>query len=100
LTSHDCETTDSVPDIVHIGKEVQCGVIAAVCACDMKKFSVPYVSGFIAKRLLNNSSRDICKKGAQQYSSLLHIGVVGGDCWYCCDCFGEGDVKDGSLRVI
>ena len=73
LTSHDCETTDSVPDIVHIGKEVQCGVIVAVCACDMKKFSVPYVSGFIAKRLLNNSSRDICKKGAQQYSSLLHI---------------------------
>ena len=61
-TSHDRETTDSVPDIVHIGKEVQRGVIAAVRACDIKVFSVGYVSGFIAKRLLNNSNCDICKK--------------------------------------
>jgi hypothetical protein len=44
------------PDIVHIGKEAQFGVSAAVCVCDMKMFSVAYVSGFIAKRLLNNSN--------------------------------------------
>jgi hypothetical protein len=56
-TSH-----DSATDIVHIGKEAQCGVGAAVHACDVKMFSVAYVSGFIAKRLLNNSSCDICKK--------------------------------------
>jgi hypothetical protein len=34
----------------------------AVHACDMKMFSVAYVSGFIAKNLLNNSYCDICKK--------------------------------------
>ena len=39
-TSHDSETTDSVPDIVRIGKEAQRGVSAAVHACDMKMFSV------------------------------------------------------------
>jgi len=39
-TSHDSETTDSVPYIVHIGKEAQCGVSAAVHACDMKMLSV------------------------------------------------------------
>jgi len=61
-TSHDDEITDSVPDIVHIGKEAQREVSAAVRACDMKMFSVAYVSGFIAKRLLNNSDCDICKK--------------------------------------
>lgn len=61
-TSHDNETTDSVPDIVHIGKEAQRGVSAAVRACDVKMFSVAYVSGFIAKRLLNNSNCDMCKK--------------------------------------
>ena len=37
---HDSETTDSVRDIVHIGKEAQRGVSAAVRACDMKMFSV------------------------------------------------------------
>jgi len=58
-TSHDDETNGSVPDIVHIGKEAQRGVSAAVRACDVKKFSVAYVSGFIAKRLLNNSDCDI-----------------------------------------
>ena len=61
-TSHDSETTDSVPDIVHIGKEAQRDVSVAVRACDVKMFSVAYVSGFIAKRLLNNSNCDICKK--------------------------------------
>jgi hypothetical protein len=61
-TSCDSETTDSVPDIVHIGKEAQRGVSAAVHACDVKMFLVAYVSGFIAKRLLNNSDCDICKK--------------------------------------
>ena len=60
--NHDSETTDSVGDIVHIGIEAQRGVSAAVCACDMKMFSVAFVSGFIAKRLLNNSNCDICKK--------------------------------------
>ena len=61
-TSHDSATTDSVPDIVHIGKEAQCGVNAAVRACDVKMFSVANVFGCIAKRLLNNSNCDICKK--------------------------------------
>ena len=37
-------------------------MIAAVRACDMKMFSVAYVSGFIAKHLLNISNCDICKK--------------------------------------
>jgi len=60
--SHDSETTDTVPDIVHIGKEPQVGVSATVCECDVKMFSVAYVSGFIAKRLLNNINCDICKK--------------------------------------
>jgi hypothetical protein len=40
---------DSVPDIVHIGKEAQHGVSAAVRACDIKMFSVAYFSSFIAK---------------------------------------------------
>ena len=31
-------TTDSVSDIVHIGKEVHRGVTAAVCACDTKMY--------------------------------------------------------------
>ena len=61
-TSHDSETTDSFPDIVHSGKEAQRGVSSAVHACGMKMFSVAYVSGFIAKHLLNNSNCDICKK--------------------------------------
>jgi len=60
-TSHDSETTGTVPHIVHIGKEAQLGVSATVHACDVKMFSVAHVSGFIAKRLLNNSSCDICK---------------------------------------
>ena len=62
LTSHDSETTDIVPDIVHIGKKTQCGVSAAVRACDMKMFSVAYNSCSIAKCLLNNSDCDMCKK--------------------------------------
>jgi len=51
-TSHDSETTDSVPDILNIGKGAQSGVSVALRACDMKVFSVAYVSSFIAKRLL------------------------------------------------
>ena len=62
LTRHDSETTDSGPDIFHIVREEQCGMNVTVCACDMKMFSVAYVSSFIAKHLLNNSSFDICKK--------------------------------------
>jgi hypothetical protein len=61
-TSHDSEAIDSVSDIVHFGKEAQCGVSATVHACDVKMFPVAYVSGFIAKRLLHNNSCDICKK--------------------------------------
>jgi hypothetical protein len=61
-TSHDSETTDIFSDIFHIGKEARPTVSAAVRACDVKMFSVAYVSGFIAKRLLNNSNCDICQK--------------------------------------
>jgi len=61
-TSHDSETADIVPDIDHIGKETQSGVSAAVRAYDVKMFLVTYVSGFIAKCLLNNSNCDMCKK--------------------------------------
>jgi len=50
-TSHDSETTDSVPDIVHIGQEALRGVSAALSACDMKMFSVAYVGSFITKPL-------------------------------------------------
>jgi len=39
-TSHDSETTEIVPDIVHIAKEAQRGVSTAVRACDVKMFSV------------------------------------------------------------
>ena len=53
-TSHDSETTDSVPDIVHIGKVAQCG-------CDVKLFTETYVSGFTVMRLHNNIECDICK---------------------------------------
>ena len=57
-TSHDSVTTDSVPDIVHIGKEARRGANADVRARDMKMFSVAYVFGCIAKHLLNNSNCD------------------------------------------
>jgi hypothetical protein len=52
--SHGSEAIDSVSDIVIVAKESQCGMSAAVHACDMKLFPATYVSGFIAKRLLNN----------------------------------------------
>jgi len=55
------ETTDSIPD-VPIGQVAQRGVSAAVLACDMKLFLVAYISGFVAKRLLNDSNCDTCKK--------------------------------------
>jgi hypothetical protein len=48
--SHYIETTDSVPDIACIGKEAQ-------HACDIKMFSVAYISGFNAKRLFNNTGQ-------------------------------------------
>jgi hypothetical protein len=59
-TSHDSETTDCVPFFT-LEREAECGVSSTVCACYMKMFSVAYVSGVIAKRLLNNSNCDICK---------------------------------------
>jgi hypothetical protein len=61
-TNHDREANGSVSDFVHIGKEVQYVVSAAVCACDVKLFPVAYVSGFIVKCLLNNNIFNICKK--------------------------------------
>jgi hypothetical protein len=61
LTSHERETTGSVPDIVHIGKEAQCEVSAAVRVCEMKMCLVAYVNGCIARRLVNNDC-DIYKK--------------------------------------
>ena len=60
-------------DIVHIGIEAQHGVCAAVCACDMTMFSVTYVSGFIAKHLLNNSNYDICKKTSDIWSAIITL---------------------------
>jgi hypothetical protein len=60
-TSRGGETTDSFAD-VSFGKEAQRAVSATVRTCDMKLFLVVYVSGFIAKRLLNGSSCDTCKK--------------------------------------
>jgi len=100
LTSHDSEPTDIVPDIVHIGKEAQRAVSAAVRVCDVKMYSVAYVSGFIGKCLLNSSKCDICKKylisevpsplddftGFKEHSSSIHsltyqtetlVGTVG-----------------------
>ena len=59
-TSHDSETADIVPDIVHIGKEAQRAVSAAVRVYYVKMFSVAYVSGFIAMRLFNNRNCDMC----------------------------------------
>jgi hypothetical protein len=38
------------------------GVSAAVRACDITLFLVAYVSGFMAKRLLSDSSCDTCKQ--------------------------------------
>jgi hypothetical protein len=71
-TSHCSETTDSVPDIVHIGIEAQQGVCAALCACDMTMFSVAYVSGFIAKHLLNNSNVTYVKNKLVFITNLMH----------------------------
>jgi hypothetical protein len=31
--------------------------------------------------------------------SCISNWEIGGDCWYCCDYFGECDVNDGSLIV-
>jgi hypothetical protein len=59
---HDSETTDSVPDIVHIGQEAQHSISATVCAGDVKMFSVSYVSGFIARCLLHYKNCDTCRK--------------------------------------
>jgi len=72
-TSHDSETTDSVPDIVHIGKEAQSGVSTVVRACDMKMFSVAYISSFIAKCLLNNTNCDMQKCLISEVPSPLDI---------------------------
>jgi len=58
--SHDRETTDDVPYIVYMN-EAQEVVRMAMCAGDVKMFSVAYVSGFIARRLLCNGSSDACK---------------------------------------
>jgi hypothetical protein len=46
------EAIGRVSDIVHIGKEVHCGVSAAVRACDVKLFPVAYVSGSLSSAWL------------------------------------------------
>jgi len=46
-TSHNSETTDSVLDIVYIGREAQRGVSATVGSCGIKMFSVADVSGLV-----------------------------------------------------
>ena len=58
--SHVRETTDDAP-YVDDTKEVQKGECKAVRFCDMAALSVAYISGFVARRLLHNSSCDACK---------------------------------------
>jgi hypothetical protein len=89
-TSHDNETTGSVPDIVHIGKEAQGGVSASVHAYDVKMFSLAYVIGFIAKRLLNPLNAElnpICHLlaffGAHHILHIRRIRVNNIDCDIC-----------------
>jgi hypothetical protein len=90
-TSRGGETTDSFADVVSFGKEAQRAVSATVHACDMKLFLVVYVSGFIAKRLLNGSSCDTCRK--VWYLKFHHHMISTQDSWsaaveyswYCCD---------------
>ena len=60
MTSHDKETTDDVPYIVHVNK-AQEGVHTAVRAGDVKILLVAPISAFIARRLLHNGSCDACK---------------------------------------
>jgi len=85
--SHDRETTD---DAAYIFRDkAQEGVHTAMCAGDMKMFSVVYVIGFIARHLLCNGSCDACKaclisetpsttglhrlQGVQQYSTFSYL---------------------------
>jgi hypothetical protein len=85
--SHDRQTTDDVPYIVHVNK-AQEWVCMVMCAGDVKMFSVAYVSGFIARRPLNVSC-DACNacliseipsttdvyrlQGVQQYSTFCYL---------------------------
>ena len=46
-TSRNSETAGSEPDIVDIAREAQRGMIAAVCACDKKMFSMTGVIGLV-----------------------------------------------------
>jgi len=46
-TRHNSETTDSILYIVHIAREAQHGVSAAVSACDKKMFSLADVGGVV-----------------------------------------------------
>jgi hypothetical protein len=46
-TSHNSETNNGVPDIVHVGREAQLGVSAAVVACEKKMFSMVDVIGLV-----------------------------------------------------
>jgi len=50
LTSHNSETTDSVPYNAHIGIEAERGVSATEGACNKEMFSVADVSGFVWNR--------------------------------------------------
>jgi hypothetical protein len=79
------------------------GVCVAVRVCDMKLFLVACVSGFMAKRLLNDSICDTWKQCLiSEVPSLLDIytGFMEHNSrysWYSCDCFEEWVSKgDGS----
>jgi len=85
--SHDRQTTDDVPYIVHVN-EAQEGVCMTMCDGDVKMFSVAHVS-FIARHLLRNGSCDACKvcliseipsttdvyqlQAVQQYSTFCYL---------------------------
>ena len=52
FSSCNSETTDNVPDIVHIRREGHCGVSAAVVAYVMKMFLVSDVIGLYGRVVL------------------------------------------------
>jgi hypothetical protein len=79
------------------------GVGFAVSECDMKLFLVAWVSGFMAKRLLNDSICDTCKLISEVPSLLdIYTGFTEHNSrysWHRCDCFEECDVEGGWKSV-
>jgi hypothetical protein len=59
-TSRSKETL-AVPESFHVAQQVQKHTGAAVHAGDMEVFSVAYISGSIARQVLNGVSCDACK---------------------------------------